>query len=57
MKIRIGTRKSQLALWQANFVAGALKERGIEVEIVKITTQEIRYLMFHLQKSEEKVFL
>lgn len=50
MKIRIGTRKSQLALWQANFVAGALKERGIEVEIVKITTQGDKILDVPLAK-------
>ncbi len=38
-KIRIGTRKSKLALWQANFVKSALEKRhGVEVELVKITT-------------------
>lgn len=50
MKIRIGTRKSQLALWQANFVAGKLKERGIDVEIVKITTQGDKILDVPLAK-------
>ena len=39
MKVRIGTRKSKLALWQANFVKNFLERRwGIEVELVKITT-------------------
>ncbi len=39
MKVRIGTRKSKLALWQANFVKEFLeREWGLEVEIVKITT-------------------
>jgi len=39
MKIKIGTRKSKLALWQANFVKDFLeKHRGVEVELVKITT-------------------
>ena len=39
MKIRIGTRKSKLALWQANYVKNFLeKNYGIEAELVKITT-------------------
>lgn len=50
MKIRIGTRKSQLALWQANFIAGKLRERNIEVEIVKITTQGDKILDVPLAK-------
>ena len=37
--LRIGTRGSALALWQANTVAGELLRRGAEVEIVRITTQ------------------
>lgn len=41
MKIRIGTRGSTLALWQAYFVRAALLkvEPEMEVEIVKITTK------------------
>ncbi|WP_457600874.1 hydroxymethylbilane synthase [Hydrogenivirga sp.] len=39
MKVRIGTRKSKLALWQANYVKDFLERRwGVEVELVKITT-------------------
>jgi len=39
MRVRIGTRKSKLALWQANFVAEFLsRHQGVEVELVKITT-------------------
>jgi hydroxymethylbilane synthase len=39
MKVRIGTRKSKLALWQANYVKEFLEKRwGVEVELVKITT-------------------
>ncbi len=34
--IRIGTRSSELALWQANEVARQLGELGVETEIVKI---------------------
>jgi len=39
MKVKIGTRKSKLALWQANFVKEFLEKYwGVEVELVKITT-------------------
>ncbi len=39
MKVKIGTRKSKLALWQANYVKEFLEKTwGIEVELVKITT-------------------
>jgi len=39
--LRIGTRASQLALWQANWVKSELEKRypGIEVSLVKIKTQ------------------
>ncbi len=38
MKLRIGSRGSQLAAWQANHVAGLLGEQGHQVEIVIIKT-------------------
>lgn len=38
-KIRIGTRSSELALWQANTVASQLNHLGHETEIVKIDSQ------------------
>jgi len=38
MSIRIGTRGSQLALWQANRVSQLLTERGYEPEIVTMKT-------------------
>ncbi|MFN4319334.1 MAG: hydroxymethylbilane synthase [Aquificaceae bacterium] len=38
MMLRIGTRKSKLALWQANFVKERLEERGYRVELQLITT-------------------
>lgn len=40
-RFRIGARKSQLALWQANWVKSRLEELypGIEVELVKIVTK------------------
>ena len=36
--IRIGSRGSQLALWQANHIAGLLRAQGHEVRISTITT-------------------
>ncbi|MGC8853147.1 MAG: hydroxymethylbilane synthase, partial [Hydrogenobacter sp.] len=38
MKLRIGTRKSKLALWQANFIKEKLEKKGHQVELVLITT-------------------
>ena len=37
--IRIGTRGSQLALWQANHIAGELRQRGhtVAVEVIRTT--------------------
>jgi hydroxymethylbilane synthase len=39
MKLRIGSRGSPLALWQANHIAALLREQGheVEIEIVKTT--------------------
>ena len=39
--IRIATRKSELALWQANHVAGLLRQRhpGLEVELLPMVTR------------------
>ncbi|HTC92264.1 MAG TPA: hydroxymethylbilane synthase [Terriglobales bacterium] len=41
--LRIGSRGSQLALWQANHVAALLKERGhsIAIEVIKTTGDKI----------------
>jgi hydroxymethylbilane synthase len=36
--LRIGTRASQLALWQANWVADRLRELGASVELIEICT-------------------
>ena len=38
-EIRIGTRASALARWQANWVAAQLSSAGVEVELVLITTK------------------
>jgi hydroxymethylbilane synthase len=37
--LRIGTRASPLALWQAEWVAAELRAHGVEVELIRITTQ------------------
>jgi hydroxymethylbilane synthase len=37
--LRLGTRASALARWQAEWVAAQLKNRGVAVELVPITTQ------------------
>ncbi len=43
MRLRIGSRGSQLALWQANHVAALLRARGhqVEIEIIKTTGDKI----------------
>lgn len=42
-RLRIGSRGSQLALWQANHVSTLLRERGlqVEIEIIKTTGDKI----------------
>jgi len=42
-QLRIGSRGSQLALWQANHVAALLREQGhaVEIEIIKTTGEKI----------------
>jgi hydroxymethylbilane synthase len=37
--IRIGTRGSKLALWQANYIAGLLNTAGADTEIITIETK------------------
>lgn len=41
--LRIGSRGSQLALWQANHVAGLLRSQGhtVEIEVIKTTGDKI----------------
>jgi hydroxymethylbilane synthase len=38
-KLRIGTRESQLALWQANRVKSLLKQQGAEAELITIKSE------------------
>src|SRR5271157_687144 len=48
MKLRIGSRGSQLALWQANHIAGLLRGQGhsIEIEIIKTTGDRLQEVAF-----------
>ena len=55
-KVIIGTRGSELALWQANFVKDKLAEIGIEAELKIIKTQGDKILNLRLDKLEGKGF-
>jgi hydroxymethylbilane synthase len=48
MNLRIGSRGSQLALWQANHIAGLLRGHGhsVEIEIVKTTGDRLQEVAF-----------
>ena len=48
MKLRIGSRGSQLALWQANHIAALLRGQGhgVEIEIVKTTGDRLQEVTF-----------
>ncbi|MCG2633618.1 MAG: hydroxymethylbilane synthase [Gammaproteobacteria bacterium] len=52
LKLRIATRKSPLALWQAEWVREQLlaKNPGLEIELVKMTTRGDRFLDAPLAK-------
>ncbi len=39
MQLRLGTRASLLAQWQANWVTAQLRQRGLEIELIQITTR------------------
>ncbi len=55
-KITIGTRGSDLALWQANFIKTALTEQGHTVELQIIKTQGDQITNLSLDKLEGKGF-
>ena len=44
MKLRIGSRGSALAQWQANHIAALLREQGhdVEIEIIKTTGDRLQ---------------
>jgi hydroxymethylbilane synthase len=55
-KLIIGTRGSDLALWQANFVKDSLQAIGITADLKIIKTQGDRILHLSLDKLEGKGF-
>lgn len=55
-KLIIGTRGSELALWQANFVKDSLAANNIEAELKIIKTQGDRILNLSFDKLEGKGF-
>ena len=55
-KLIIGTRGSDLALWQANFVKDQLAAVGVEAELKIIKTQGDKILNLRLDKLEGKGF-
>jgi len=48
MNLRIGSRGSQLALWQANYIADRLRGHGhsVEIEIIKTTGDRLQEVTF-----------
>ncbi len=54
--MKIGTRGSRLALWQAYFVQAKLREHGIESELVIIKTQGDKIQHLGFDKLEGKGF-
>jgi hydroxymethylbilane synthase len=48
MNLRIGSRGSQLALWQANHIADLLRSQGhtVEIEIIKTTGDHLQEVTF-----------
>ena len=48
MNLRIGSRGSQLALWQANYIAGLLSGQGhsVEIKIIKTTGDRLQTAPF-----------
>jgi len=55
-KIHIGSRGSELALWQAHFIQGKLNELGVETEIKIIKTQGDNFFNRSFSKLEGKGF-
>lgn len=48
MNLRIGSRGSQLALWQANHIAALLREQGhsVDIQIIKTTGDRLQEVTF-----------
>jgi hydroxymethylbilane synthase len=48
VNLRIGSRGSLLALWQANYIAGLLREQGntVDIQIIKTTGDRLQEISF-----------
>ena len=55
-RLTIGTRGSDLALWQANFIKDKLAAIGVEADLKIIKTQGDKILNLRLDKLEGKGF-
>jgi len=55
-RLIIGTRGSDLALWQANYIKDRLSSIGVEAELKIIKTQGDKILNLRLDKLEGKGF-
>ena len=55
MNLRIGSRGSQLALWQANHIAELLREQGhtVDIRIIKTTGDRLQEVTFALREGVE----
>ncbi|MDH5474554.1 MAG: hydroxymethylbilane synthase [Cyclobacteriaceae bacterium] len=54
MKIRIGTRGSKLALWQAHYISDLLKKGGVVTEVITIETTGDKILDVSIAKIGSK---
>ncbi len=54
MKIKIGTRSSRLAMWQAHYIQKCLENAGAETEIIAIETKGDKVLNVALSKIGSK---
>jgi len=54
MKIKIGSRGSKLALWQARFVQDRLNEKGVATEIITVETKGDKILDVTIAKIGSK---
>ncbi len=54
MKIKIGTRKSKLAMWQAEWASGRLTDEGYSVEVIPIETKGDKILDVTISKIGSK---
>lgn len=52
--IKIGTRHSNLAMWQANYVAGILQDNGLKVEVLPFETKGDKIIDVSISKIGSK---